>query len=74
MTKVISLYAVKDVYNFVRNAERVEGDVIISRGIYSINGKSILGVMSLDVTEPFKVEYPDDATSFNDYLLTFEAK
>jgi hypothetical protein len=58
--------------NFCNEAEKVNGDVTCSRGKYSVDGKSILGIMYLfDLGAIVTVEYPDDAVEFDKFLDAF---
>ncbi len=66
--RVISITGINDLYAFVREASRVVGDVIVSRGKFSIDGKSIMGLMSIDTSVGVTVEYPADATDFASFI------
>jgi len=74
MTKnvTISINGLSDVYDFVREATKVDGDVLLKRGQYVVDAKSFLGVLSIDVSQSATVSYPDDAVDFEDYLLKFK--
>ena len=74
MTKnvTISINGLSDVYDFVREATKVDGDVLLKRGQYVVDAKSFLGVLSIDVSQSATVSYPDDAADFEDYLLKFK--
>ena len=68
----ISIQGVADVYDFIREASKVEGDVLIKRGKFAVDAKSFLGVFSLDVSQQVIVVYPADATDFEKYVSKFQ--
>jgi phosphotransferase system HPr-like phosphotransfer protein len=50
--KTILLDDVKKVTNFVNETFKFKGDIIIKHDKYVINGRSLLGLMSLDLSRP----------------------
>ena len=68
ITKFISLDKVNDIIEFVRHASMVDGDVLVRKGVYTADGKSIMGIISLYPSNGITVEYPEDATDFAKYL------
>ena len=52
---IISIKGLQDVYNFISKAQAVDGDVTVKRGRYTIDGKSVLGVFSLDMSQDITV-------------------
>lgn len=72
MKKFIKLNSISDLRKFVNAATLVEGDVICERGRYAIDGKSIMGLMSIDITDGFTVHYPEDADVFESVISKFE--
>lgn len=72
MKRVIKMSQIKDATDLVQRATMVDGDVIITKGKYSIDAKSIMGIFSLDLTTGVTIEYPDDATAFDDFIKVFE--
>lgn len=69
----IKVNNMSDIKAFLEHAMKVEGDVIVKKGIYVIDGKSVMGIFSLDVTSGFSVEYPAAATEFDEFIAQFEA-
>lgn len=69
----VKINGISDVSNFASMASRVNGDVIVKKGIYVVDGKSLMGLYSLDLTAGVTVEYPEDATDFENYVITFKA-
>lgn len=70
--KVITITQIKDVYELVNKATAVDGDIVLQRGKYAVDGKSILGIFSLDLTQPINITYPEDAVDFEQYISAFE--
>lgn len=71
-TMTISIKGLNDVYSFIKVAQEVEGDVTVSRGRYSVDAKSVLGVFSLDMSQDVTVEYPEVATDFETFISQFQ--
>ena len=57
MTVKIHLKEINDVYKLVNVLVGFEGDVDLESGRYKVDGKSILGIFSLDLREPIKLTY-----------------
>ena len=72
-SKFIKMNSVTDVMNFVKEASKIEGDVTVLKGRYIIDGKSIMGVMSIDMSTGMTVEYPADAIDFENFISQFES-
>lgn len=68
----ISIKGLNDVYKFIQSAQAVYGDVTVTRGRYSVDAKSVLGVFSLDMSQDVTVEYPEDATEFETFITKFK--
>lgn len=72
MKKVfIKITEIDDVNKFVQYAKNVRGDVLVSRGQFCIDGKSILGIYSLDVSQGCTVQYPENEKEFDDFIQQF---
>lgn len=72
-SKFIKMNSVTDVMNFVKEASKIEGDVTVLKGRYIIDGKSVMGVMSIDMSTGMTVEYPADAVDFENFISQFES-
>ena len=70
----IKINDISDVSAFVNHASKVEKDVTIYKGKYVINGKSLLGMFSLDLTSGILVEFPKDEKDFEKFLKEFQEK
>ena len=67
-SKVITINTIKDMMEFTSAASKVFGDVIIKKGVYVVDGKSIMGIVSIDPSTGVTVEYPEDAVEFEAFL------
>lgn len=57
-TKIfVSLDKIADIKEFVGLASKCKDDVSVGSGRFSVNAKSIMGLFSLDLTKPVKVEF-----------------
>ena len=57
MKAKILLREINDVYKLVNILVGFEGDVDLESGRYKVDGKSILGIFSLDLRQPIKITY-----------------
>ncbi len=57
MTLNIHLKEINDVYKLVNILVGFDGDVDLESGRYKVDGKSILGIFSLDLRQPIKLTY-----------------
>lgn len=58
-TRII-LNKVSDINDFVNLAHMCTRDVTVYSGRYIVNGKSLMGIYSLNLSEPIKVEFHGD--------------
>ena len=56
----IKLREINDVYTLVNTLVAYEGEVDLESGRYKVDGKSLLGVFSLDLRRPVKLTYHSD--------------
>ncbi|MBC7765974.1 MAG: HPr family phosphocarrier protein [Hyphomonadaceae bacterium] len=52
----IMLHSINDVKNFVNLVNRFDFDVDLASGRYVVDAKSIMGIFSLDLSKPIKVQ------------------
>ncbi|MDO4341059.1 MAG: HPr family phosphocarrier protein [Eubacteriales bacterium] len=71
LEKKIRLNAVNDVTEFVRAAEKCQFDVDVFYNRMTIDAKSILGVMSMDLTKTLTVKYAKEDRSIERVLNKF---
>lgn len=70
---VIKLDTINDVKNFVNTVTRFDFDVDLVSGRYAVDAKSIMGIFSLDLAKPIKMEiYSDDCEAFLNEVKAFE--
>lgn len=64
-TTTIMLATINDVKNFVNIVTKYDFDVDLVSGRYAIDAKSIMGIFSLDLSKPIKLEaHSDDCDDF----------
>lgn len=71
-TKTIKMHSANEVHQFVSKANNVQGDIIVRRGKFSIDGKSLLGILYINLNESCQVTYPANAYDFEKFILQFE--
>lgn len=68
----IVLKSINDVKDFVNYVNKYEFDVDLTSGRYVVDGKSIMGIFSLDLSKPIKVEiHSDDCDQFCEEIKNF---
>ena len=68
----ISLQAINDVKEFVNTVMKYDFDIDLVSGRYAIDAKSIMGIFSLNLSKPIKVEvHCDDCDAFLAELKRF---
>jgi phosphotransferase system HPr-like phosphotransfer protein len=71
-SKYIKITNLKDLSNFILEASKVEGDVLVHRGKFCVDGKSLMGMMSIDISNGCRIDYPENEKDFEEYLKKFE--
>ena len=67
----IKLVTIADVQNFVAANIRSNVDITLRSGKYAVDGKSILGIFSLDLMQPIDIDITAASDSdMNEYLET----
>ncbi len=56
----IVLSSINDVKNFVNIVNKYDFEVDLTSGRYVVDAKSIMGIFSLDLSKPIKVEVHED--------------
>ena len=70
----ILLKSINDVKDFVNIVSKYSYDVDLTSGRYVVDAKSIMGIFSLDLSKPIKVEiHTDDCPEFLEALAPFTA-
>lgn len=71
----VMLHTINDVKEFVEIVSKVEFDVDLISGRYAVDAKSIIGIFSLDLAGPIKVNiYSDDCADLMASLQKFAAQ
>lgn len=66
------LSSINDVKDFVNTVSRYDFDVDLTSGRYVVDAKSIMGIFSLDLSKPIKVEvHSEDADKFISEISKF---
>lgn len=71
MKKNIKIDSITDVTTLVAKASAVDGDVTLSKGRYAVDAKSLMGVMSIDISRGAEIEYPENAKDFDEFVSNF---
>ena len=56
----IRLKTINDAYDFVNKCEKYSLEVIASQGDYGVDGTSLMGIFSLNLLVPIKIEVITD--------------
>lgn len=56
----VSLKKFKDIPKFLRLVSKCRDDVVACSGHYVVNAKSLMGLLTLDLSTPIKVEFYGD--------------
>lgn len=68
----IMLHSINDVKTFVNSVNKYDFDVDLTSGRYVVDAKSIMGIFSLDLSKPIKVEvYSEDVGEFMNEMKPF---
>lgn len=60
MTRVINIVTIKDIKEFVNVARDYGDDIIVKSGQYAVPACSLMGLMSIDLSKPVKISFPDE--------------
>ena len=68
----VLLGSINDVKKFVNIVSKYDYEIDLSSGRYVVDAKSIMGIFSLDLSKPIKVEiHSDDCKALTDELAPF---
>ena len=68
----IMLKSIDDVKNFVNLVNKYDFEVDLISGRYVVDAKSIMGIFSLDLSRPIKLEtYAEDCDDFMEEIKPF---
>lgn len=74
ITEIILLNNIESVNSFVSKMAKKEYDVDLSHGKYLVNAKSIMGVLSLDLTQPVTVKADTNDQAFLEEIKEYIAE
>ena len=73
-TVKVRLSSIEAVRDFVEAVRKYDSEIDLSSGRYVVDAKSILGIFSLDLSQPITVEaYSEDCDDLMEKLKKFEA-
>ncbi len=61
---IVKLVSIDDVKDFVKKANKYSYDIDLSLGKYTVDGKSIMGIFSLDLSREIEMTIHSDKTDF----------
>ena len=68
----VLISSINDVKNFVNTVSKYDYDIDLTSGRYVVDAKSIMGIFSLDLSKPIKVEiHNDDCDKLADELKPY---
>ena len=71
-TFYIKLSTIEDIRKFVDIVTRQDYDIDLSSGRYVVDAKSIMGIFSLDLSKPIRLEaHSEDTEKFFDEIKPF---
>ena len=71
--KMIILDSIDKVNNFVRKASQCKFEIDVTEGRFCVNGKSLLGVFSLNLLNPLTLHiYEEDEEKLAEHFKLFE--
>lgn len=71
---VVRLGSIDDVKDFVKKANLLSYDVDLSLGKYTVDGKSIMGIFSLDLSREIELTIHSDSPAFLDEITEYVVK
>lgn len=67
-----NLNLIQDIKDFVNIASKYEGPIILKSGVYEVDAKSLLGILSLDLTKSVELKQsPGVCTAFLEEVRRF---
>ena len=69
----INFNGITDVEKFVEIVGKYNFNVTLSQGKYEVDGKSLMGIFSLDITKPIDILVTKKDTSFIDEIKKYIA-
>lgn len=70
MTKKVLLTDIDSLKEFVNHAMKFTKDITAISGRYVVDGRSIIGLLSLNLSQPITIEYDEDDAELFDTLMS----
>lgn len=70
--KRVKFNYIKEVYSCVAEANKLKTVPMVRQGATSIPATSLLGMFTIDPSEPFEIEYDRDETAFEEFISRYE--
>lgn len=68
----IKLNTINDVKEFLNVTNKIEEDVDLNKGRYVIDAKSVMGLFTIDLSDPVKIVIHSDDTSLLEQFKQWE--
>ena len=68
----INLSSINDVKEFVNLVNKYDFDVDLASGRYIVDAKAIMGIFSLDLSKPIKVEVHSDSAEAEEFVTALK--
>lgn len=70
--KRVEMAYIKEVYRFVQEASKLRNPPMVYQESMAIPATSLIGMFTIDPSEPFIVEYDKNAKDFENYISRYE--
>lgn len=74
----IKIHHIADIADFVAIANQVSKannyDINVYKGSIVVDGASLISMMSMDLSAPVEVEYPEQAKNFENFISQFKVE
>ena len=71
-TKYVKMNELSKIYMFADLALRTQTQVLVRRGVFCVDGSSVLGLLAINMSEGAIVEYDASAVEFENFISQFE--
>lgn len=61
----VSLNSIEKVSEFVKKVSKYEGSLDIAAGRYSVDARSVMGILSIDLSRVLELRVPEDYSDLN---------
>ena len=71
---VVKINGITEVTNLAQMAHSIDGDIYVKKGVYCVDGKSLMGLFSIDMSNGVTIAYPSEAIAFENYIKQFKVE